>query len=292
MTDDHDPSVTDDAFGVALAAARRAAAAGPAGLFTDLDGTLAPIVRDPSSVRLQPGAADALAELAEQLAVVCVVSGRAAMDVRNLVEVPALLIAGNHGIEWLEPNAAEPVAAPHLAGVPEAMDQLLAAVPGLPGVRVDDKRLSATVHFRNAADPAAARRAILAALEDALRSGVAGETGVELREGRMSVELRPREAGDKGSAVSAAAERFGLRGLIVLGDDLTDLDMFHEAARLRDAGLLRAAIIAVGGGSEVPPQVSAAADALLDGPAAVVRLLSAVAAGAARRSPPGRPSGG
>jgi trehalose 6-phosphate phosphatase len=214
------------------------------------------------------------------------------MDVRNLVEVPALLIAGNHGIEWLEPNAAEPVAAPHLAGVPEAMDQLLAAVPGLPGVRVDDKRLSATVHFRNAADPAAARRAILAALEDALRSGVAGETGVELREGRMSVELRPREAGDKGSAVSAAAERFGLRGLIVLGDDLTDLDMFHEAARLRDAGSLRAAIIAVGGGSEVPPQVSAAADALLDGPAAVVRLLSAVAAGAARRSPPGRPSGG
>ena len=77
MTDDHDPSVTDDAFGVALAAARRAAASAPAGLFTDLDGTLAPIVRDPSRVRLQPGAADALAALAEQLAVVCVVSGRA-----------------------------------------------------------------------------------------------------------------------------------------------------------------------------------------------------------------------
>jgi trehalose 6-phosphate phosphatase len=292
MTDDHDPSLTDDAFGVALAAARRAAAAAPAGLFTDLDGTLAPIVRDPSSVRLEPGAADALAALTEQLAVVCVVSGRAAMDVRRLVELPALLIAGNHGIEWLEPDATEPVAAPHLAGVPEAMDRLLAAVPALPGVRIDDKRLSATVHFRNAADPAAARRAILAALEDALRGGLAGETGVELREGRMSVELRPREAGDKGSAVSAAVERFGLRGLIVLGDDLTDLDMFHEAARLRDAGSLHAAIIAVGGGGEVPPQVSAAADSLLDGPASVVRLLSAVAGGAARRSPPGRPSGG
>jgi trehalose 6-phosphate phosphatase len=93
----------------------------------------------------------------------------------------------------------------------------------------------------------------------------------------MSVELRPRDAGDKGSAVTAVVERYALRGLVVLGDDLTDLDMFRAAIALRDAGRLRAAVIAVGGDGEVPAQVAEAADALVRGPDEVVRLLSALA---------------
>ncbi|HET8587653.1 MAG TPA: trehalose-phosphatase, partial [Candidatus Limnocylindria bacterium] len=165
-------------------------------------------------------------------------------------------------------------------------------VPMLPGIRVDDKRLSATVHYRNAPDQAAARAAVLAALNSALADGLAGETGIELREGRLSVELRPAQAGDKGTAVAAVAERFGLRGLLVLGDDLTDLDMFREAARLRDASRLRAAIVAVAGDGEVPAQVAAAADATVAGPQTVVRLLTALAAGGARRSRRGPPAGG
>jgi trehalose 6-phosphate phosphatase len=108
----------------------------------------------------------------------------------------------------------------------------------------------------------------------------------------MSVELRPAQAGDKGTAVATVAERFGLRGLVVLGDDLTDLDMFRQAARLRDQGQLQAAIVAVAGDGEVPAQVAAAADATLDGPAAVVRLLSELAADGAPRSRPDPRAGG
>ncbi len=114
----------------------------------------------------------------------------------------------------------------------------------------------------------------------------------------MSVELRPAGAGDKGVALREVVARHRLRGLVVAGDDTTDLDMFHAAAELRAAATFTAAILAVGGGAEVPPAVAGAADVVLPvrrrlRGAAPVRLaaLSAAVSGA-RRSPPGRSAGG
>lgn len=270
--------VTDAAFARALAAARRVLAAVPAGLLTDLDGTLAPIVRNPSTARLADGAADVLAALVRNLAVVAVVTGRAAGDARRMVAQPSVVVVGNHGVEWLLPGADAPSIAPHLVDAPSALGRLLASLPVERGVTVDDKRYSATVHYRRAADPAGARERILTALRSTVRS--AGERAIELHEGRMSVELRPAGAGDKGSALRELVERFGLRGILVLGDDVTDLDMFRAAAELRAGGELDAAIIAVGGDapSEVPAGVLAAADEVLAGPDEVVRLLGAALA--------------
>lgn len=255
----------------AEALARQALASTPAGLFADFDGTLAPIVRDPSAVRLADGAAEALSALAQRLAVVCIVTGRAASDARRMAGIDSVSVAGNHGIEWLAPGDSEPQVPPHLAAVPAALDRLLAGVPDLPGLWIENKRLSATVHYRNTPDPAGARERILAALVPALDG-----SQIELREGRLSAELRPMGVGDKGTAVRGLAERYGLRGMLVLGDDLTDLDMFRAAAELRADGALDAAIIGVGGGDEVPPAVAAAADVVVRDPEAVVALLAAL----------------
>ena len=154
-----------------------------------------------------------------------------------------------------------------------AINRALAAVRPEPGVRIEHKGLSATIHVRNAPDPAgAATRA-----SDALAA--AAVPGVEVRPGRMSLELRLAGAGDKGTAVEGVALRHGLRGLVVIGDDVTDLDMFRATHRLRDQGGVVAAVLAVGGAGEVPPDVEAAADALLPDPAAVVELLRSLAAG-------------
>jgi len=168
--------------------------------------------------------------------------------------------------------------APQLVGAPSALGRLLASLPLERGVTVDDKRYSATVHYRRAADPAGARERILAALRGA--APLTADTPIELSEGRMSVELRAAGAGDKGTALRELVERFGLRGILVLGDDVTDLDMFRAAAELRAGGELDAAIIAVGGDapSEVPAGVLAAADEVLAGPDEVVRLLGAALA--------------
>ena len=256
-----------------LALARQALATAPAGLLTDLDGTLAPIVADPYAARPLPEAVDALTALSKKLAVVAVVTGRRAMEARRMLGTDRLPVYGNHGLERLDPGAEE-------ASTPEGLDWAAAAVaragarvPELPGVWVEDKGLSATYHYRNAPDRDEARDRLLAALGD-----VSGQ-GLTVRPGRMSVELRPSSAGDKGTALVELVGRYGLRGLLVLGDDVTDLDMFRAAAEARTAGRLNGAILAVGGAGEVPPTVAAAADSVLPDPAAAARLLSALAAG-------------
>jgi trehalose 6-phosphate phosphatase len=253
----------------ALTLARAALAERPAGLLTDFDGTLSTIAADPGLARLVDGAGGALATLAERLAVVAIITGRAPLDARRLTGVSGVLIAGNHGLEWLEPDASEPEPAADAPAVRRRLDELLARVPDLPGVLAEHKGISASLHYRNARDPDVTRAAILSALGDA------EALGFRIGYGRMIVELRPIGLGDKGSAVRAIVDRFGLRGAVVMGDDVTDLDMFRAVAELRDAGRVRGAVIGVGGADhEVPPEVVAAADALLPDPAAAAGFLA------------------
>lgn len=257
----------------ALDLARPIVAAEPAGLLTDFDGTLSPIVADPGAARLAAGGADALAALAERLAVVAVVTGRAPLDARRMTGVPGLLIVGNHGTEWLEPGADAPTESPDARAARTRVAAVVARVPDLAGVSVEDKGVSATVHYRVAADPEAARRTILDAIDPP-------GPGVELRPGRMSIEIRPVGLGDKGVAARAIVERFGLRGAVVMGDDVSDLDMFRAVAEARDAGRLQGAIIGVGGPDrEVPPEVAGAADAVLEHPEEAARFLAELARG-------------
>jgi trehalose 6-phosphate phosphatase len=262
--------VTADPARYADALVGAALSATPAGFVTDLDGTLAPIVEDPAAAMPIPGAVDVLRALARRVAVVAVVTGRAAMDARRILG-PAgneLLVAGNHGLEWLEPGSRSPTSPARAAELRAALVAAIDEVPDLEGVAVDDKGLSATIHYRAARDVAATRAALLSALRSL-------PPGIELREGRRSVELRPVGAGDKGSALAAIAERHSLRGVVVAGDDVTDVDMFRVAGALRGRGVV-ALSVAVAAGREVPAAVSEAADLTLPAPERLVALLDRV----------------
>jgi trehalose 6-phosphate phosphatase len=264
---------TDGPLARALALARPVVASAPAGLLTDFDGTLSPIVEDPAAARLVDGASEALERLAGRMAVVAIVTGRSPVDARRMVGVPGLLVAGNHGTEWLEPGAEVAQAVPEAAAVRDRLASLRRRVPERSGVTLEDKGLSATVHYRNAPDPEAARAAILDAL---------GEVGpeLELRPGRMSVEIRPVGLGDKGAASRRIIDRFALSGVVVMGDDVTDLDMFGAVAEEREAGRLIGAIVAVAGaGGEVPSRVAEAADVVLDGVEEAARFLEGLGSG-------------
>jgi trehalose 6-phosphate phosphatase len=245
----------------------------PAGFATDLDGTLSPIVPNPSAARPVPGAGEALEALASQLAVVAVVTGRAALDARRILGGAGsdVLVIGNHGLEWLEPGADAPDFDEGLAELRSTLAEVVARIPASPGVEVEDKGLSATIHYRGAPDPDAARVELLTALQGVVSASF------EIREGRRSIELRPAGRGDKGSAVRALVERFRLRGLVVAGDDATDLDMFAAARDLEAAGL-RTAVLGVSGGREVPAEVAGSVDVLLPDPDAFVQLLGRLAA--------------
>jgi trehalose 6-phosphate phosphatase len=90
---------TDGSLSRAIELAGAALAHPPAGLLTDFDGTVSPIVADPLLAELAAGASGALEKLATRLAVVAIITGRAPLDARRMAEVPRLLVVGNHGIE-------------------------------------------------------------------------------------------------------------------------------------------------------------------------------------------------
>jgi trehalose-phosphatase len=258
----------DPALPGPLALARQALRQRPGGLATDLDGTLSPIVTDADAARLADGAVDVLAGLAARLDVVAIVTGRTPADARRMLGTDRLLVVANHGAEWLEPGQGLDVAP---TATSEAVDAAISLLPAEDGMTLERKGASVTVHFRKVRDPEEARRRIMDLLAGS------GLPGVTLHPGRMSVELRPSGSPTKGDALRRLVARFGLRGLVVLGDDVTDLDMFTTAAELRAAGKLSAAVLAVAGGDEVPPQVGAAADAVLASPREVVALLAELA---------------
>ena len=74
-------------------------------LFVDYDGTLCPLAAHPSQATLSHPMSKALeACAARDDTDVAVVSGRALEDVRSMVNQPALIFAGNHGLEIAGPD--------------------------------------------------------------------------------------------------------------------------------------------------------------------------------------------
>ncbi len=267
-----------------VAAARALLAEGPAALLTDVDGTLAPIVLRPELARVDPRARAALRRLVRRLALVAVVTGRSAAEARRLVGIPGVVYVGNHGIEalhgrrrWRHPDVGRTL--PLLRSTIDELASLLQR----DDVRCEIKGLGASLHYRGAADPAATRAAILAAL-----ASLPWAAALRVTEGRQVVELRLPIAANKGTAAACLIRRHGLRSALFLGDDRTDLDAMETLRLARESGV-RTLNVAVAS-SEAPPEVVAAADGVVEGVDEVAALLLALAAEPA--TPPGAGSAG
>ncbi|MBI4424184.1 MAG: trehalose-phosphatase [Elusimicrobia bacterium] len=193
-------------------------------LAVDFDGTLAPIAALPGGVRPLGAARRALARLAARTDVaVAVISGRSLSDVRRRVGLRGLTYGGNHGAElagpwgrWRHPAWAR--ARPRLAGAAARLRRELA---GRPGLLVEDKGLSLSVHYR------LAPRGTGPALERRLRR-LCAETGLSLSPGKKVWELRPAAPWGKGKALLWLRRRLGCAGSpVFIGDDATDEDAFR-----------------------------------------------------------------
>lgn len=257
-----------DAAAAALAALR----ADPArtAIVTDFDGTLSPIVADPSAARPLPGVVDALHALAERYGRVAVVSGRPVSYLRDRLELGArppgtLFVSGLYGLEWLEgrEERVHPTAEALRPVVAAAADEAEAAAPA--GVIVERKGYSLTVHVRNAPDEEGWARSWCEA--------AAASTGLALHVGRRSFELRPPLQVDKGTVVDGVVA--GFAAACFLGDDVGDLPAFDALDRLRAASGATAVRIGVRS-DEAPDGLLARADLVLDGPAGSLAFLRAL----------------
>ncbi len=237
-------------------------------VLTDFDGTLAPIVPDPAMAVALPGAAEVLGALARRFAVVGVVSGRPADFLAERLHGagPAVRLYGVYGLEWIEDGALRrhPAAEPWRRAATEVADAARAAFAG-EAVGIEDKGASVTVHWRRA--PEAGARV------EAFTATWAARTGLSPQPGRMAVELRPPLPVDKGAVVEALAR--GSTAACFAGDDAGDLAAFAALDRLAEAGT-RAVRLAVAD-EESPPELVAAADMVVQGPAEALRLLEMLA---------------
>ncbi|WP_026369730.1 trehalose-phosphatase [Kallotenue papyrolyticum] len=261
-------------------------AARPCGLLTDIDGTISPIAPTPEAAQVSPAAREYLRALARHLALVGVVSGRAAADAAALVGLPELVYVGNHGLEIWRGGSAQPMpeALPYVPLIARVLDEARAAI-NLPGVIVENKGVTGAVHYRLSTDPASAGPAIGALLRD-----LCARHGLKLTPGRMVWEIRPPLEADKGTAVRALAQQYGLRGLIFLGDDRTDADAFAVLRDLRRQGAALTLAIGVAA-DETPREVRELADVLVPGVAGAESVLAQAAALAAAQDATTRDQG-
>jgi trehalose 6-phosphate phosphatase len=249
----------------------------PSAVVTDIDGTVSAIAPTPAEAIVDPGAQAALALLAERLAVVAVVSGRAPQDGAAMVGLPELIYVGNHGLErivrgtpWTHPVAA--AAQPAIAAALAEFESAARAAADVPWLLVENKGVTGTIHYRLAPDQTAA-----ALLLEPLARAVADRHGLRLTLGRMIFEVRPALAVNKGTAIRELAQDLGLRGIVFFGDDVTDVDAFRALRELREAG--EAATLRVGVlGPDTSPAVLAEIDMSVDGVPACAATLIALAA--------------
>ncbi|HVY95550.1 MAG TPA: trehalose-phosphatase [Solirubrobacterales bacterium] len=239
-----------------------------AAILTDVDGTLAPIVERADEAAVPAAAREALAGLAGRYALVGCVSGRQALDARRLVGLDGIAYAGNHGLELLLPGEAEPRPDPSIAGCEGDAARFLAGIDlGAAGLRREDKGPIQALHWRGAADEAAAAGH---AHELAV---TAGRAGLEVRWGRKVLELRPPGGGGKDAAVASLLSAEGVDRATYAGDDRTDLDAFRRLRHLREAGELDAAVCVGVASAEAPAELAEEADLTVAGPPGWLAIL-------------------
>lgn len=233
--------------------------AGRLGVITDVDGTISPIVDDPAAAQVTPRNRALLAALAERLPLVAVISGRAAADVQARVGLPGLVYVGNHGLERWQDGTVH--LTPEAATYRPALEAAIAdtAALGLPGMQVEDKGATVSVHYRRTPDPVAAEATLRPALD-----GITATHGLKLFAGRMVFELRPPIDVHKGTAFHQLITEYRLDAALYLGDDTTDIDALRMARTLRE----QATCYAIGLGVDsagTPPSVLDSADVGVDG---------------------------
>ena len=193
----------------------------------DFDGVLAPIQLIPSQARMSARTRGLLRRLARtKRTTVIVVSGRALPFLRKSLAGCGAALAGDHGLEleglgprWRHPAFAE--LARHARALARAARRETA---GLPGVEVELKIATVSVHFRRA--PAVRRdpEPLRAALQRL------APPGWRVFPGLMVWEFRPKVEWGKGHAIRFAADKLGARVLFI-GDDWTDEEGFRHLGR-------------------------------------------------------------
>jgi len=200
---------------------RRLKGPGAKAVFLDFDGTLARLRRRPWEVRCPARVKRLLTRLARQPNLrLCVISGRRAQNLRELIGVAGIHYLGAYGAEF---GSTPPVLGERTRrALAKAKRDLTAQTASLPGIWIENKGLGLAVHCRAARSPAIRQAG------EAVRRVLAAACGVlRLIAGVKIWEIVPREFAGKGAAVRAGMDELppGSAG-VYIGDDVADETAF------------------------------------------------------------------
>lgn len=248
----------------------------PSGLFSDFDGTLSDVAPTPGEAVAYPGAAEALLRVAGLVDAAGIITGRAVADVRSKLDVDDLFIVGNHGLEWYErgqhiDHEAGLAAEQGITDALEMIERRLSEKVSTGNMLWENKRLTASIHFRNVDDPVAVGMALLPIVEEE-----ATARGLRASGGKMLFELRPDVMISKGTALERLVTTRRLQGAVFFGDDVTDVDGFRALHALRESEGVETLAVAIRS-KDVHPTVIAESDMVLESVSDTVRVLERVA---------------
>jgi trehalose 6-phosphate phosphatase len=192
---------------------------------TGFDGTLCPIAESPGGVMIPAAMQTILNRLiGSDRVVLAILSGRTLIDLMSRVPIPAIF-GGDHGLEIRGPDVylEHPEARRLRPLLTAACHDLKLAVARWAGAWVEEKNLTATVHFRRV-DPVL-RQSVARDVRHAM-----GRFGLNfgMRAGDRTIEVHPRVGWNKGAAVTWIRQKLRLQNdpCICIGRDPTDEAMF------------------------------------------------------------------
>ncbi len=212
-------------------------------VFSDFDGTLAPIVARPEAAALPKEAGRLLRLLAGNPRIdLAIVSGRALDDLKARINIDGIIYIGNHGLEAAGPAVTftHPVAEATRPTMRKLLREMAVGLGQFAGVIVEDKGLTLSIHYRLVEE---AEVADLEAEFRRLIDGTGPDDNIRITSGKMVREIRPAVEWNKGSAVemlvrSCEANTGNQPLAIFLGDDITDEDGFKAVDRLGGISVL------------------------------------------------------
>jgi trehalose-phosphatase len=195
-------------------------------LFSDFDGTLVPIRKDPQKVVLSLSAQKVLRLLSEKIPI-AIVSGRSLNFLQKKIAIPKIFLAGNHGLEIKmgKDQFVHPQARSCKIQIKRLVRSLKKIFLGTDGVLIEDKGLTLTLHYRLVVPRK--REAVCNLFYDYFKIFNEAER-LKISKGKMSLEIRPNIDWGKKDAIRWILEmykkRFPKRTVIpiYIGDDETD----------------------------------------------------------------------
>ncbi|MBG9388802.1 trehalose-phosphatase [Caenimonas aquaedulcis] len=199
-------------------------------LFLDFDGSLVDIAPAPEDVIVPSRLVATLSSLHERLGgAVAVISGRPMSQIDEFLAPLKLPAAGVHGAERRSADGV--VRLLMTSPLEDVENAALTLAARHPALRVENKRGSLALHFRQAPD-------LEALCVQAMQAAVDRTPGLTLLRGKMVVEAKPSGA-TKGHAIEAFMREapFAGRRPVFAGDDTTDEAGFAVVQQLGGVGV-------------------------------------------------------